>query len=306
MNTDPTPAPADPPAQPDPTPAPDPTPTPTPDPTPPPADPTPAPPAPAIGPDGKLGENWFLALGDEFAPHAKDLSKHKDLRSILTELDYFRKNGVEYPGEGAAEKAVERFRKAAGVPDAPEGYGITAENVKLPEGMEFDAELAEVISKAAHQTHTPPAALAAIVGGFNEVLAKRAADAQAAAAAAQKAAQDELVAEWRGNFETHASTVRHLTAKLAEVAGVTDEAAVAGLANNPAFAKIMLQVSKLTAEDRVQTPSGFGNLRSPAQQIEDIKAGKDPVWSAKYASRNEQDKLAAYEHIKKLREEAER
>lgn len=260
-----------------------------------------------IGPDGKLAENWFLDLGDEFAAHAPDLSKHKDIRSIITELDYFRKNGVEYPTDNSPANAIERFRKIAGVPSSPDGYGLTAENVKLPEGSEFDADMAKAISEAAHRTHAPPAAVAAIVEKFVEINQQRALDAQAAHAKALQTAQDELVQSWRGDYQTNAATVRHITSKLSETAGIdSSDPSITMLANTPAFARMMLEVSKLTSEDRITTPSGFGDLKSPSQKIADIKAGNDPHWSPKYNSRNEQDKLAAYEHIKRLREEAEK
>jgi hypothetical protein len=290
------------PAQPDPA-APPPV---TPDPAPvtPPAPPPPPdpPPPPAIGPDGKLSDNWFLALGDEFAPHAKDLAKHKDLRSLIKELDYFRKNGVEYPGDGAKPEAVERFRRAAGVPDSPEGYGLTAEAMALPEGMEFDGELAQAVAQAAHAAHAPPAAVAAMAKTFNEILAKRTADAIAAEKAARKAAQDALVADWRGDFAANASTVRHLTSKLAETAGLLpDDPQITELANQPAFARMMLQVAKLTSEDRIHSPAGFGDLKSPAQRIVDIQTGKDPVWGEKYTKGTREERLAAYEFVKSLR-----
>lgn len=269
----------------------------------------PPPAAPAIGPDGKLGENWFLALGDEFAPHAKDLGKHKDIRSVLTELEYFRKNGVEYPGAAADAKAIERFRKVAGVPETPEGYGLTAENAKLPEGMVFDTELAAEVSKAAHETHTPPAALAKITAAFNEVLANRTAEAAKQAQEQAKATQDALVKEWGGDFLNNASTVRHITSKIAESAGIMpdDPAMVEFLADinaKPALAKMMLQVSRLTSEDRIQTPTGFGDLQSPAQRIAAIKAGTDPVWGAKWKSGTTAEKQEAYEFVKQLSERA--
>lgn len=307
MDPEPTPAPT-PPAQP--TADPQNTPPANPPPSDPPANPPSNPPAnppsgPKILPDGKLAENWFLELGDEFAPHAKDLQKHKDIRSILTELDYYRKNGAEYPNENSPQNVIDRFRKIAGVPESPEGYGLSAEKMQLPEGVEFDSELATAIAETAHKTHTPPAAVAAIVETFNKLQLQRMADAQAAQAKALKDAQDALVAEWKGDFQTNASTVRHIASKLAETAGLDpSDTSIATLANTPAFARMMLEVSKLTAEDRITTPSGFGSLKSPTQQIADIKAGNDPVWSPKYNSRNEQDKVAAYEHIKKLREEA--
>ena len=244
-----------------------------------------------------------MSLGDEFAPHAADLGKHKDLRSLITELNYFRKNGVEYPATGAAPQVVERFRSIAGVPDKPEGYGITAEG--LPEGMEFDQELADAVVKAAHAAHTPPAALNAIVGEFNTLLAKRVADAKAEAAKEQQKAQDALVAEWRGDFERNASTVRHITGKLAEAAGLMPEdPAIQTMANSPSFSRLMLVVSKLTAEDRTQVPVGIGDLRSPADRIAMIQNGTDPVWGDKYRNGSTEEKRAAYDFIASLRAKA--
>ena len=264
---------------------------------------------PAFSPDGKLGENWFLALGDEFAAHAKDLGKHKDIRSLITELDYFRKNGAEYPSDTSPQTAVDRFRKIAGVPDSPEGYGLTAEAMKLPEGMSFDNELAAAVAQAAHRTHTPPAALNAVVGVFNEILAKRTADAAHEVQKAHEASKAALVAEWRGDFQANASTVRHITSKLAEQAGILpDDPAIAefigDISAKPALAKLMLQVSKLTSEDRISTPTGFGDMRSPSQQIEDIKAGKDPTWSPLWNSKNDAERLKAYEYVNALRAKA--
>lgn len=218
-------------------------------------------------------------------------------------MDYYRKNGVEYPGDGAVPQAVERFRKIAGVPETPEGYGITAESVQLPAGMEFDAELAQAITAAAHKTHTPPAALQAIVGEFNNILANRQADAAKQAEAAKKAAQDQLVAEWRGDFAANASTVRHLAATFANEAGILpDDPGLVELANNPTFARLMFQVSRRSREDTISVPSGFGSLKSPAQQIAEIKAGTDPVWGQKWVNGTREEKAAAYQYVKALQE----
>lgn len=260
------------------------------------------PPAPVIGPKGELGENWFLTLGDQFAPSAADLGKYKDLGALVAQYQYFQKNGVEYPVEGSQPTVVDRFRKVAGVPETPEGYGLTAESMKLPEGMSFDAELADVITKAAHKTHTPPAALAAIVSEFNTVLAKRTADAAAEAQKAQQAAQDELVKEWRGDFVTNSSTARHIASLLGETARLPiDSPEVTALANTPAFAKMMLAVSHLISDDRIATPAGFGDLRSPADRVKAITSGADPVWGAKYVSGTDAEKREAYDYVTQLR-----
>ena len=271
------------------------------------AEPISAPAASLFTEDGKLGKDWFLKLGDQFAPHAADLGKITDIRTLLTERDYFRKNGVEYPAADAQPQTVDRFRKIAGVPDTADGYGLTAEKMQLPAGMEFDSELANAVMAAAHKTHTPPAALQAIVGEFNTLLAKRTADAVAAEAQAKQAAQDALVAEWRGDFTMNSSTARHMANKLGESAGLpVDSPEVSALANTPAFAKMMLAVSKMFSEDGVTAPAGFGDMRAPADRIAAIESGTDPQWGQKYTKGTTQERQEAYEYVKSLREKAAR
>ncbi len=275
----------------------------------PPADTPSSPSAPLIGADGSLGENWFTALGDEFAPHAADLGKYKNLRDLVSQYRFFQKNGVEYPGADAPAAAVDRFRQIAGVPQDPAGYGLTAEAMKLPEDMTFDSELAQVISGVAHAHHTPPAALMAIAGKFNEVLAARTEAARQETARGREAAKAALIDTWKGDFQANASTVRHLAGQLAQQAGIApDDPMMAGFMENistqPALARMMHAMSKLIAEDNVTAPGGFGSLKSPAQQLEDIKAGRDPVWSPRMTSKDERERLAAYEHMKGLREKA--
>ena len=64
-----------------------------------PAAPAAAPSAPVhFNPDGTLGENWFTALGDEFAPSADALKPFKDVKSLAKSYLHFRKSGPAYPG----------------------------------------------------------------------------------------------------------------------------------------------------------------------------------------------------------------
>lgn len=279
-------------------------PTPTPAAGTPPPDPTAPPPAPpAIAPDGTLSENWFLALGDGYAEHAADLGKFKNLQDLITERDYFRKNGVVYPdGDDISAEQVERWKTVAKVPADAKGYGLTPESMGIP-AEQFDAELADTVASAALAAHAPPGVVTKIVAAFNEVLAKRVAEAADAQKKQQGAAQNELIQKWGSDFQANASTVRHLTNRLGETAGVSQEDA-ARLANDPAFAKLMLEVSRQTREDGTRMPAMAGDLRSPQQRLDDIRSGTDPVWGKKYLSGTEEEKMQAYEVIKRLTEAA--
>jgi hypothetical protein len=231
------------------------------------------------------------------------LSKHKNIGSLIKELQYNRtKNGTPYPGEDSSEEDVAGYRQANGVPEKPEGYGINAENAKLPEGVPFDEEMAGVISQAAHELHAPPAVVAGLMEKYNEIMSTRVAEHAKTQAEAQAASRDTLAKEWGGDYEGNSSTVRHLTTVLAEAAGIPhDSQDIPMLANNPAFAKIMMQVNANVSEDSMTMPQGFGNIQSPQEKINAIKAGDDPVWSPLLKSRNEADRLKVYEHMNGLK-----
>lgn len=241
-----------------------------------------APPAPpsVFNPDGSFAENWHTALGDEFAPHAETAARFKNPGDLLKSYIHLRQHGPAYPGETSTADEVSRFRTLANVPNTPEGYNLPIPD-QLPAGVEFNKELAAEFAAVAHKHHVPAPALMALMAKQLEIETARATEAQQQTAQAKQAAQDALVAEWRGDFQRNASTVRHITGKIGEAAGVPEEA-VAELANNPAFAKMMLHVSRLSAEDSIAAPAGLGDLRSPADRADMIMNGTDPVWGAKY------------------------
>lgn len=248
-----------------------------------------------IGADGKLGENWFLGLGDEFSAHAKDLSKHKDIRSIITELQYNRKNGVEYPSGNSTEATVSRWKSVAGVPETAEGYNLAA-----PEGSEADSELISIVSAAALKSHAPPQIVEAIAAAYNEVMVKRSEENRKEAEKQFAEAQDSLVKSWGSDFENNASTARYMTKKLAESAGITDTQQLDAMLALPDFSRLMVQIAKNNREDSITHPTGYGDLRSPADRIEAIRSGKDPVWGEKWKSGD----VDAYNFVAKLRQEA--
>ena len=95
--------------------------------------------------------------------------------------------------------------------------------------------------------------------------------------------------------------MRHLATTLASQAGIDpQDATFADMVNNPAFARMMLEVSKLTQEDRITTPTGFGDLRSPQQRADAILNGSDPIWGTKYPEGSHEERMAAYTEVTRL------
>lgn len=258
--------------------------------------------APSIlGDDLKFAENWHAALGDDFAPHAGSLAKFKDLAGLAKSYIHAQTMGIKYPGEDADADSVIRFRQVAGVPNDPtlEAYGLT-----LPEDAGDDVkDLYGRITQAAHAAHVPPAALQKLVSTFEAIEGERLQQHTDAQAKAIETARNALVSEWRGDYEANSSKVRHITEKIADTTGV-DVAALGDITNNPAFAKLMLGVAKLTSEDGIRPPANMGDLRSDMQRAEDIMAGKDAVWGEKYQRGSDEEKREAFKIVASLLDKA--
>jgi hypothetical protein len=236
-----------------------------------------------FNPDGTLGENWFTALGDEFAPSADALKPFKDVKSLAKSYLHFRKSGPAYPGTDSTPEDIARFRQLAHVPEQPAGYGL-AKPENLPEGVEWDEDVAGSIAQIAHQHHIPAPALQAIVSKQLEIEGQRAAQAKAAADQKLAADQQALMTELRGDYEASIQKVRHLADTLAGAAGITDATEVQKLASDPTVVRMLLAVSSRITEDGVRPPPGFNDLRSIRQKLDDIREGRDKDWSEKYAA----------------------
>ena len=221
------------------------------------------------------------------------------MKALAKSYVHFRSTGPQYPGENASPEDVQRFRGVAGVPieGTAAAYGVT-----LPDdATDLNREVMNRLAKAAHDAHVPAAGFQKIVMEYKAMEEKARQDYADAEAAEAKAAQDALIGEWRGNYEPNKSIVRHLATTFATQAGVNPEdAGFQSLLDNPAFARVMLEVSKATQEDRISAPAGMGDLRAPQQVADAIMEGTDPTWGAKYTKGNREEKVAAAREVARL------
>lgn len=250
--------------------------------------------SPAIAPDGSLGDGWHTTLGDEFAPHGETLSRFKNVGDLAKSFIHARNMKPAFPGADATPQDIETWRTLAGVPESPEGYGITKPE-ELPAGVEWNDDRVAKFTQLAHKHHVHPDFLKEAIALDMEINGGLVAQAQQQAQEAQQQAKTELMEQWGSKFEENASTVRHWADKLAASGEIPPEK-VAGLANDPTFGRIILEVSKLVSEDSIRTPLGFGDVRSPQQQYDDIRNGKDEQWSERYKNGDP----AAMEHVTNL------
>lgn len=253
----------------------------------------------AFNPDGSFGENWHSALGEEFSAHGAQLGTFKDVRGLAKSYLHLRGTGPSYPGEGASPEDVSRFHALAQVPTegTAKAYGF-----KVPEGApdEVRAEYDAIAAKA-RELHLPREGFSKLVEWYEGQQQGRLSELQGQHEKVMKAAEDDLIGTWRGDFEANKSIARHWAGKLADMANLgPEDPHVAALLDNPAFAKMMFQNSKLTGEGGIRTPAGFGDLRSPQERANAIMNGTDPVWGAKYTGGNAEHQREAYAEVSRV------
>jgi len=120
---------------------------------------------------------------------------------ISLEKAFSAKREIKKPGEGAKPEELAAYqaevRKITGAPDTAEGYGLKAPE-SLPEGVEWNADLANKAASIAHKYSVPPEALHELIALNNESIGGMV----AASAEAQKISHETdfvgaLNAEWK-------------------------------------------------------------------------------------------------------------
>ena len=253
----------------------------------PPADNTPPadPPAPwhqsIFNDEGGFGENWQDNLPSEFDEYKATLANYKDFGALAKSLKDSKaaamaKNEgmIKLPGEDASDEDLAAFRSALGVPEAPEGYEITAPE-NLPEGVEFDEELAGNFAQVAHGLNLPPAAVQKLVEWNLEQEHARAVAGQAEMQQLIQGEQDKLKQAFGNNYEK----------------GVTDAKRAAALAgidpDHPAFgyADIVSAFATLAGkfkEDQLPSSEDVNKAMSPSTVAADIRTNENHPMHAAY------------------------
>lgn len=182
-----------------------------------------------VGDDGKFKDGWLDRLPPEFADSKQMLGSYKDLPSALKSLIEAQKlvgkktdGMIRIPGalkEGAsdAEKtahsdSVSAFRKALGIPEKAEGYGLKPD--QLPEGIVWDDAFDKQVSEIAHKNNIPPSAMKEIVGAYIGMEQSR---VTAQVQLLQKQLEDgksTLQNAWKGNFDSHLQTATRVAKTL--------------------------------------------------------------------------------------------
>lgn len=165
---------------------------------------------------------------------------------ISLEKAFSSKREVRKPGADAKPDEIAAYqsevRKITGAPDKPEGYGLKAPD-NLPEGVEWNADLATQAAAIAHKYSVPPEALHELIALNNESIGGMVAKS----AEAQKAHREEMIAGLNAEWKDQAPNNWQRAARGAIALGIDINSSE--LADNAEFIKAALAVDKLIGED---------------------------------------------------------
>lgn len=125
---------------------------------------------------GSFKPDWTKSLPEHLKPFEGSLSKYPTPFDAMAGLGNAQKligqrQNLKPPGPDATPEQQAAYqaevRKITGAPETPEGYGLKAPD-NLPEGLEWNAELADRAANIAHKYGIPPAALHELIELNNE------------------------------------------------------------------------------------------------------------------------------------------
>ena len=191
----------------------------------------------------------------------------------LEKLAMGKKSAPTKPGSDATPEQVQQYyaelRKITGAPEKPEDYGLKAPE-KLPEGVEWNAELAGKAATIAHKYGVPPEALQELITLNNDNIGAMVARSQEMAAAQHQEMIDSLNKEWGDSAKTNWQRANRGAIALGIDTTKSD------LGNNPEFIKAMIRVDQMIREDSALVGSDADSSGSTYdEQIQRIQKGDD-------------------------------
>ena len=174
------------------------------------------------------------------------------------------------PGADATDEQRQAYyadlRKFTGAPEKPEDYGLKAPD-NLPEGVEWNADLAGQAASIAHKYGVPPEALHELIELNNTNVGAMVAKSEAM----QKEQIDAMVSELNGEWKDNAKENWQRANRGAIALGVDLEKS--GLGNNADFIRAALRFDEMINDDKGLISSD--SQATYKEQMERIQKGDD-------------------------------
>ena len=214
----------------------------------------------------------------------EDLAKGAlDLRKLSSQ----REGWLKVPDDKATDEDKAAWRKALGIPDGPESYGVTVAEEVAKEDPDFADRLGRFL-KAMHETGAPKGVVdKALAFQLSEIQAVKNREIEAAKAARDQG-ERELRARWGADYETYIGyyprTVLHFGGE--EVANALQSA---GLDNDPRIVEMFVKIGRMTAESvpaiaapATQRQSDLAAIEAEARERRDKGTYTDPEFQKRY------------------------
>lgn len=165
--------------------------------------------------EGGLAENYTdlleqNGLGNLTNTVAKYKSADGLLKGAANLVNFAGKKveGVIVPNEGSTEAEIAEYRQAIGVPESPTAYELQPEN--MPEGMDWDSELAGEWSNVFHEAGISQEQAQQISQAYSDITSKQLEQATAklteGATAEMQAQEASLKKQWGQDYNNNLQT----------------------------------------------------------------------------------------------------
>ena len=204
--------------------------------------------------EGGLSENYTDLLKEAGMENLTNtVAKYKSADGLLkgaANLVNFagkKVEGVIVPNEGSSPEEIAEYKKAIGVPETATAYDLRPEN--MPEGMDWDAGLAETWQGAFHEAGISQEQAQQLSQAYSDITntqLQQANETLAASAASEMAEQQAQVQkEWGANYAHNMQSA----VDMAEVVGFDfDNQADMAAVRNPKVLNLLLAKSKSMQE----------------------------------------------------------
>lgn len=240
---------------------------------------------PWIDESGKFSEGWPTKLSDELGESRLGLGKFKDVNALAKahlELERtlgHKANQVVVPGKDAKPEDIAKYRKQIGVPDTLEAYDFKPE--KMPDGTEWNGEVAKPFAKWAFDNNVPPAKMKELAAMHFDHMAMIPKAQEAVVQQQQEAVIAELRKEWGESFDRNTSRAAQAV-KLAGIDPNVDPAAF----DNPHVIRAFAALADKMGEDNFVNRDGTPLMQDAYSQANDIMTNPANPHFADYQGTN--------------------
>lgn len=220
---------------------------------------------------------WHNDIAPEYRSIADKYNTPTDLAKAYGELNSRFSKPFEIPGPDASESDRALYRKRLGVPETPDGYGLTTpetlSNLVGEQGAEaMNAQITELAQKA-HDLGAPPAVAQGLLDHYAEIRTKEAADLRQLQDQNHQRSMDILKAEWGQSYgENIAVAQRALNTFGGEQAEMIKNKMVEGkpLGDDPDFIRFLANFGRNMSETTPEMIMDSSKMESMEERFNEL------------------------------------